>query len=696
MPSESRDATARPADRRPGRPGPRPGRASSRPGASTPSRSTSPRRPRCARGGRRARRRRRPRRRRPAGARGHRHHPRGRRPGRRAGRPDPGRPGRGLPGLGDAAARAALAPLATRSAGGWRCCAGSPTPTDDAARGPLRVVVAPVRSVLQPQLKGLGDLEPVELATGGDGRPRRGGRARLADLAYARVDLVTKRGEFAVRGGILDVFPPTDEHPLRVEFWGDEVEEIRTFAVADQRTIDKVDRLWAPPCRELLLTADVRARAAALAAASTRSWPRCWTSWPRASRSRAWSRSPRRCSTARDSLELLLDCMPAGTARAAVRPGADPHPGARPGPYQRGVPAGRAGPRPPAAARRRSTSARPRSRPSPRYARPPRDLGQPWWSVSPFGVAEAEPDRAATTSRGWRASWTRCPTSAPDEGRALALSAQPVPLYHGETGRVVDDLEALGRRRLARGAGLRGARPGQARGRGAARRRPRRRAGRRRRRRAAAGRGRWSPRGALEHGFVDEAARLARAHRHRHLRRPGRVHQGHAQDAEPAAQHDRPAGAAGRRLRRARAARHRPVRRAGAAHGQRRRARVPGHRVRGEQARPARRPALRADRPARPAVPLRRRRDTRRCTRWAARTGRRPRPRARKAVREIAAQLIQLYAARQTLAGPRVRPGHPVAARAGGRVPLHGDARTSCPRSRRSRPTWRSRSRWTG
>src|SRR5262249_40738396 len=84
---------------------------------------------------------------------------------------------------------------------------------------------------------------------------------RLVDVAYARVDLVTKRGEFAVRGGILDVFPPTEEHPLRVEFWGDEVEEIRTFAVADQRTIEKVGHLFAPPCRELLLTPAVRARA---------------------------------------------------------------------------------------------------------------------------------------------------------------------------------------------------------------------------------------------------------------------------------------------------------------------------------------------------------------------------------------------------------------------------------------------------
>src|SRR5690606_29290863 len=129
---------------------------------------------------------------------------------------------------------------------------------------PLRVVVAPVRSVLQPQLRGLGDLEPLALAPGATADLEDVVR-RLADLAYARVDLVTKRGEFAVRGGILDVFPPTEEHPLRVEFWGDEVEEIRSFAVADQRTIQPVERLWAPPCRELLLTPEVRARAAALA-----------------------------------------------------------------------------------------------------------------------------------------------------------------------------------------------------------------------------------------------------------------------------------------------------------------------------------------------------------------------------------------------------------------------------------------------
>ncbi|WP_201931753.1 transcription-repair coupling factor [Nocardioides donggukensis] len=129
--------------------------------------------------------------------------------------------------------------------------------------GRLRVVVAPVRSILQPQVPGLGDLAPVEVRPG-DSVELDDLARRLTDAAYTRVDLVERRGEYAVRGGIVDIFPPTEEHPLRVELWGDDVEEIRSFAVADQRTLEAVDRLWAPPCRELLLTDEVRRRAADL------------------------------------------------------------------------------------------------------------------------------------------------------------------------------------------------------------------------------------------------------------------------------------------------------------------------------------------------------------------------------------------------------------------------------------------------
>lgn len=137
-------------------------------------------------------------------------------------------------------------------------------PETEGHAGPVRVLVMPVRALLQPVVEGLGELEPVSISTGD--------RVDLADLAeklvaaaYTRVDMVEKRGEFAVRGGIIDVFPPTEDHPLRVELWGEDVEEIRWFSIADQRSLEVADHgVWAPPCREILLTDAVRARATEL------------------------------------------------------------------------------------------------------------------------------------------------------------------------------------------------------------------------------------------------------------------------------------------------------------------------------------------------------------------------------------------------------------------------------------------------
>jgi len=141
-----------------------------------------------------------------------------------------------------------------------------PDAGDDAA-GPLSVVVAPVRCLLQPVVGGLGDLEPVRLRAGDTCDPDEL-LTRLVEIGYAREDLVGRRGDVAVRGGIIDVFSPTDEHPVRIEFFGDTVEEIRYFKVADQRSLGEAPHgLWAPPCRELLLTPAVRDRAKELAAA---------------------------------------------------------------------------------------------------------------------------------------------------------------------------------------------------------------------------------------------------------------------------------------------------------------------------------------------------------------------------------------------------------------------------------------------
>src|SRR5690606_691528 len=86
----------------------------------------------------------------------------------------------------------------------------------------------------------------------------------LARLGYHRTDRVETRGEFAVRGGILDVFPAQEDRPVRVDFWGDEVEELRFFTVASQRSAEPVDRVDVYPARELRPEGEVAERASAL------------------------------------------------------------------------------------------------------------------------------------------------------------------------------------------------------------------------------------------------------------------------------------------------------------------------------------------------------------------------------------------------------------------------------------------------
>ncbi|WP_374222134.1 transcription-repair coupling factor [Agrococcus sp. TF02-05] len=128
------------------------------------------------------------------------------------------------------------------------------------------VVIASVRAALQPVADNLLDIEPVELVAGARGVDLAELSRRLVDLAYLRVDMVTRRGEFAVRGGIVDVFSPAADHPVRIELFGDEVEQMRWFHVADQRSDPTpLERVVLPPSRELLLTDAVRARARELA-----------------------------------------------------------------------------------------------------------------------------------------------------------------------------------------------------------------------------------------------------------------------------------------------------------------------------------------------------------------------------------------------------------------------------------------------
>ena len=134
--------------------------------------------------------------------------------------------------------------------------------TWSAERDAHLIVVASVRAALQPIAPGLAEVAPLELRTGGRGYALDEIATRLVELAYTRVDLVTRRGEFALRGGILDVFPPDAEHPVRADFFGDELEQLRAFSVADQRSLPgDLAGVELPPSREMLLTDAVRQRA---------------------------------------------------------------------------------------------------------------------------------------------------------------------------------------------------------------------------------------------------------------------------------------------------------------------------------------------------------------------------------------------------------------------------------------------------
>jgi transcription-repair coupling factor (superfamily II helicase) len=130
---------------------------------------------------------------------------------------------------------------------------------------PAKVVVAPVRALVQRLGPHVEDVEPIVV------RPAQqlDAEALVADLVaagYRREYQVEARGEVAVRGSIVDVYPSTADAPVRIDRWGDEVDRLTTFSVSDQRSRDDVAEVVLFPCRELLPTDAVRERAAGLVA----------------------------------------------------------------------------------------------------------------------------------------------------------------------------------------------------------------------------------------------------------------------------------------------------------------------------------------------------------------------------------------------------------------------------------------------
>jgi transcription-repair coupling factor (superfamily II helicase) len=123
------------------------------------------------------------------------------------------------------------------------------------------LIVAPVAAALQRIVPTLG--RPPKAVQAGDALAPDALVESLVARGYRRADLVVHRGELAVRGGIVDVFPGTASRPVRIEFYGDEVERVREFSPATQTTTGPADRVEIFAVRELLPDEEVRERARA-------------------------------------------------------------------------------------------------------------------------------------------------------------------------------------------------------------------------------------------------------------------------------------------------------------------------------------------------------------------------------------------------------------------------------------------------
>ncbi len=136
------------------------------------------------------------------------------------------------------------------------------------------IVVASVRSAIQ--RLSPSPHSPLTLAPGAETSIDELSRT-LAGLGYSRTDRVEARGEFAIRGGIVDIFPAQMESPARLDFWGDQLDEIRAFSVGTQRSEETVPLLVAFPAREVRPDQQIRERAEQL----VRSEPWSASTWDR-------------------------------------------------------------------------------------------------------------------------------------------------------------------------------------------------------------------------------------------------------------------------------------------------------------------------------------------------------------------------------------------------------------------------------
>ncbi len=123
----------------------------------------------------------------------------------------------------------------------------------DLAHGRRKVICAPAVALSEPTIarERLGKLS-LELTEGQAVDPE-DLKFRLVQMGFARQAMVEQLGDFAVRGGIIDIFPATEPEPIRFEFFGDEIESVRTFSVLSQRSLSRRKQAVILPLREFLV-----------------------------------------------------------------------------------------------------------------------------------------------------------------------------------------------------------------------------------------------------------------------------------------------------------------------------------------------------------------------------------------------------------------------------------------------------------
>ncbi len=125
-------------------------------------------------------------------------------------------------------------------------------------RGKKPIIVTSVEAILQYTLPKklfkenilslkVGDItEPADLA------------ARLTEMGYRREELVEGKGQFSLRGGIVDVYTPDSDNPVRIEFFDNEVDSLREFDIISQRSIENIESVSVFSCSEVILSAEMR------------------------------------------------------------------------------------------------------------------------------------------------------------------------------------------------------------------------------------------------------------------------------------------------------------------------------------------------------------------------------------------------------------------------------------------------------